>query len=426
MSGEGGSGSRERPLSVVAISIGNELLDGRTADTNLGFAARALGAMGLRIARHATIGDDRAGIRTALEREWAAGTDLVLLSGGLGPTADDVTREALADLAGVALIEDRAVLERLAARYARIGRAFTGVARRQALLPEGVDQLPNPVGLAPGLWLEREGRVIAALPGVPAEFQAILREGILPRLGRMAGSHATRSVALRTMGIPEAELADRIAGLAIDWTGIELAYLPHSGGVDLRLVATGGAEIEARLAAAEAAIAKCFGTDVYGRGEVTIEEVVGNLLRDRGLTLAVAESCTGGMVSARLTRVPGSSDYFRGGIIAYANEAKERLLGVPGALIGAKGAVSEEVALAMAQGAREKLGADVALAVTGIAGPGGGSQEKPVGLVHIAFAGGAKAFARRLFLPASRDLIRERSTLLALDLLRRELESPAG
>ena len=426
MSGEGGSGSRERPLSVVAISIGNELLDGRTADLNLGFAARALGAMGLRIARHATIGDDRTGIRAALEREWATGADLVLLSGGLGPTADDVTRDALADFAGVALIEDRAVLARLAARYLRIGRDFTGVARRQALLPEGVEQLPNPVGLAPGLWLEREGQVIAALPGVPAEFQAILRESILPRLHRMAGAQFTRSVALRTMGIPEAELADRIAELAIDWTEIELAYLPHQGGVDLRLVATGGAEIEARLATAEAAIAERFGIDVYSRGEVTIEEVVGNLLRERGLTLAVAESCTGGLVGARLTRVPGSSDYFRGGIIAYANEAKERLLGVPAALIAAKGAVSEEVALAMAQGAREKLGAEVAVAVTGIAGPGGGSEEKPVGLVYIAFAGGAKAVARRLFLPASRDLIRERSTLFALDLLRRELASPAG
>ncbi len=382
--------------------------------------------MGLRIARHATIGDDRAVIRASSLQESAAGADVILLSGGLGPTADDVTRDALADFAGVPLVEDQAVLERLAARYARIGRAFTGVARRQALLPEGVEQLPNPVGLAPGLWVEREGRAVAALPGVPAEFQAIFRESILPRLRAMAGTAVTRSVTLRTMGVPEAEIADRIAALEIDWTGIQLAYLPHPGGVDLRLVATGESTIEARLAELEAVLAKRFGPDLYSRGEVTIEEVVGDMLRARGLTLAVAESCTGGMLGARLTRVPGSSDYFRGGIIAYANHAKEELLGVPAALIAAKGAVSEEVALAMASGARAKLGAEIALSVTGIAGPGGGSEEKPVGLVYLALVRDAQEVSRRLFLPASRELIRERSTLFALDLLRRELEGTAG
>jgi nicotinamide-nucleotide amidase len=426
MSGPAATGGRRRPLTVVAISIGNEILDGRTTDSNLGFAARTLGAAGLRIARHATIGDDRAGIRAALERELAAGADVILLSGGLGPTADDVTRDALADLAGVRLIEDPAVRERLAARYARVGRAFTGVARRQALLPEGVEQLPNPVGLAPGLWLEREGRAVAAMPGVPAEYQAILGESVLPRLRRLAGPEMTRSVALRTMGVPEAELADRIAALSIDWTGIELAYLPHPGGVDLRLVITGGSEVESKLATAVAALAERFGDDVYARGEMAIEEVVGGMLRARGLHVAVAESCTGGMLGARLTRVPGSSDYFRGGVVAYANEAKIALLGVPPALLAAKGAVSEEVALAMANGARAKLDAEVALAITGIAGPGGGTEEKPVGLVYLAFAGQAKAVARRLFLPASRELIRERATLLALDLLRRELAAASG
>jgi nicotinamide-nucleotide amidase len=423
---EGAPGGRPGSLTVVMISIGNELLDGRTADTNLVFAGRALGAMGLRIARHATIGDDRAVIRDLLVQESAAGADVILLSGGLGPTADDVTRDAVADFAGVPLIEDQAVLARLAARYARIGRAFTGVARRQALLPDGVGQLPNPVGLAPGLWLEREGYAVGALPGVPAEFQAIFRESILPRLRVMAGAAVTRSVTLRTMGVPEAEIADRITALAIDWTGIQLAYLPHPGGVDLRLVATGEPAIEAHLAAIETALAERFGPDLYSRGEVAIEEVVGDMLRAHGLTLAVAESCTGGMLGARLTRVPGSSDYFRGGIVAYANDAKQELLGVPAALIAAKGAVSEEVALAMARGARAKLGAEVAVSVTGIAGPGGGSEEKPVGLVFLAFAGKGKEVCRRLFLPASRELIRERSTLLALDLLRRELGGTAG
>jgi nicotinamide-nucleotide amidase len=423
---EGAASGRQGGLTVVVISIGHELLDGRTADTNLVFAGRALGAMGLRIARHATIGDDRAAIRARLAQESAAGADVILLSGGLGPTADDVTRDALADFAGVPLVEDQAVLERLAAHYNRIGRAFAGVARRQALLPEGVGQLPNPVGLAPGLWLEREGCAVAALPGVPAEFQAIFRESILPRLRAMAGTAVTRSVTLRTMGVPEAEIADRIAALEIDWTGIQLAYLPHPGGVDLRLVATGESTIETRLAELEAVLAKRFGPDLYSRGEVSIEEVVGDMLRARGLTLAVAESCTGGMLGARLTRVPGSSDYFRGGIIAYANHAKEELLGVPAALIAAKGAVSEEVALAMARGARTKLGADFALSVTGIAGPGGGSEEKPVGLVYLALVHDPKEVSRRLFLPASRELIRERSTLFALDLLRRELEGTAG
>jgi len=408
-------------MKATVITIGNELLSGRTLDLNFAFLARALAEAGVRVVRHFTVGDERPAMLAAV-RAAETDSELVVLSGGLGPTADDLTREVMAELAGVPLVENRELAERLAARAATLGRPLTHVARRQALLPAGVETLPNPVGEAPGLWIERQGRVVCALPGVPGELQAMTRESLMPRLRTRAGvGVAVQAVTLRTLGISEAVIAQRIEDDAVDLTGVELAYLPQAAGVDLRIVGA-GADAARAVARVEAALAERFAAAIYARGEETIEEVVFRLLRERGLKLAVAESCTGGLVGYRVTRVPGSSEVFVGGVVAYADAIKASELGVPAELITAAGAVSAETAVAMAEGAIARLGADVGLAVTGIAGPGGGSEAKPVGLVFIGLAGrGGASVSRRLQLPGDRHQIRERAAALALECLRRFL-----
>ena len=408
-------------MKATVITIGNELLSGRTLDLNFAFLARALAEAGVRVVRHFTVGDERPAMLAAV-RAAETDSELVVLSGGLGPTADDLTREVMAELAGVPLVENRELAERLAARAATLGRPLTHVARRQALLPAGVETLPNPVGEAPGLWIERQGRVVCALPGVPGELQAMTRESLMPRLRTRAGvGVAVQAVTLRTLGISEAVIAQRIEDDAVDLTGVELAYLPQAAGVDLRIVGA-GADAARAVARVEAALAERFAAAIYARGEETIEEVVFRLLRERGLKLAVAESCTGGLVGYRVTRVPGSSEVFVGGVVAYADAIKASELGVPAELITAAGAVSAETAVAMAEGAIARLGADVGLAVTGIAGPGGGSEAKPVGLVFIGLAGrGGASVSRRLQLPGDRHQIRERASALALECLRRFL-----
>jgi nicotinamide-nucleotide amidase len=406
-------------MNATIVTIGNELLAGRILDSNFAFLARTLAGVGVRVRRHLTVGDEVPAIVAALESALEE-SELVVASGGLGPTADDVTREALAALAGTRLAEDPEVAARLADRYARLGRPFTAVARRQALLPVGVEKLPNPAGLAPGLWLERAGRVVCALPGVPHELETIARESLLPRLAARAGARPLPTATLRTLGLPEGDLAERIERDAIDLAGVELGYLPHAGGVDLRIVSPSGDP--AAVARVEAVLAARFAGAIYGRGEETIEEVVNALLRARGLRLALAESCTGGLVGARVTRVPGSSDVFVGGVVAYSNSIKESMLGVPAALLAEHGAVSAKLAVAMAEGALARFGADVALAVTGVAGPGGGTPEKPVGRVFIGLARrGAASASRRFQLPGDRDWVRERAAALALECLRRFL-----
>lgn len=414
-------------MKATLLTIGNELLAGRTVDTNFTYMARALGAAGVRVCRHVTVGDDRRAILAAV-RSALLDSDLVVASGGLGPTSDDVTREAMAELAGSPLREDPEVVARIAARMKSLGRTLKAVGRRQALLPAGMAQLENPIGLAPGLWHEAGTAIVCALPGIPRELMAMVDQVLVPRLRALNPDLAALPVAtLRTIGVPESDLAERIEADAIDLSGVLLAYLPGPGGVDLRLTGidrTAAAAVE-RVAGA---LASRFAEAVYARGEDSMEEVVGRLLAARGHTLALAESCTGGLVGYRVTRVAGSSVYFAGGVVAYANEAKEALLGVPGALLAAHGAVSAEVAAAMAEGARERFAAELGLAVTGIAGPGGGTAEKPVGLVFVAVAGPepATVATRRHLLLGDREQIRERAATLALDLLRRTLCGLAG
>jgi len=360
-------------------------------------------------------------VGAALER-----TGFVLATGGLGPTRDDLTKHVVAELLGKRLHVDEALLTALEARFRRHGWGpMPAVNRTQAEVPEGATVLPNPRGSAPGLWIEDQGRVVILLPGVPSEMRGLLVEEVLPRIvaRQDAGVRVVRSRTLRTTGVSESALAERVGPLEDALAPLSLAYLPSLDGVDLRLTAwtLPPEEADRRLAEAGDRLRRELGDHYYGEEDAPLAAAVLALLRARGLRLAVAESCTGGLVEARLTAVPGASDVFTGGLVAYADTVKREQLGVPSEVLETHGAVSEESARAMAAGAARVFGAGCAVAVTGIAGPGGGTPDKPVGTVWIAaLVDGSTTALKRTF-PGSREDIRRRSAQAALDLLRRRL-----
>jgi nicotinamide-nucleotide amidase len=407
-------------VTLEAVTIGTELLLGFTVDTNAAEIGRALAAAGVDVVRHTSVADRPDAIRAALT-EALGRADVVLATGGLGPTSDDLTKQAAADVFGRRLVHDPAVLAALEERFRRIGRwPMPAANRSQADVPEGAVVLPNPRGTAPGLWLEDErGRVLVLLPGVPHEMRGLLHEHVLPRLAGRGGGTVVRSRALRTTGVAESAVAERLGGIADEIAPLTLAYLPGTAGVDLRVTAWHLAPDDAdrRLAGALGLIAPRLGQDRYGEDDADLAAVVLTALAGR--TLAVAESCTGGLLGGRITAVPGASHTFLGGIVAYDNTVKTDLLGVPAATIAEHGAVSEPVVLAMTDGARRRFNADAALAVTGIAGPEGGTTDKPVGTVWVAARVGDQARAVRRVLPGDRREIRERAAQAALDLLRR-------
>lgn len=410
-------------MNVELVTIGTELLLGFTVDTNAAEIAQVLAAAGVRVVRRATVGDEGDAIRNAVA-EALARTGAVITTGGLGPTRDDITKTAIAGLLGRRLVLDEQVLAALEARFRRIGRwPMPAVNRSQAEVPEGALALPNRWGTAPGLWLEDGPRLVVMLPGVPREMRGLLAESVVPRLARRSGgAGAVRSVVVRTTGIPESALAERLAHLEDTLPPLTLAYLPAVTGVDLRLTAwQGGAGQDTLLADASARLAEACGPHCYGRDDDDLAAVVLAQLRASGRKLAVAESCTGGLVGARLTAIPGASDVFLGGLIAYDNLIKTELLGVAEPVLEAHGAVSEETVRTMAAGAQRAFDAWAAVAVTGIAGPSGGTPEKPVGTVWLAAATGERVTTRRRVFPGDRDEIRQRSAQAALDLLRREL-----
>jgi nicotinamide-nucleotide amidase len=353
-------------------------------------------------------------------------TRFVITSGGLGPTRDDLTKHAVAGVFGLPL-EFRADLwDELVARWARLGRKLAEKNRCQAEVPEGALVLPNPRGTAPGLWIAGAAGEVVLLPGVPAELVGLVEEQLIPRLLERAGGRVVRSLLLRTTGIPESQLAARVEPLEPAMEPVTLAYLPGLDGVDLRLTAwdVEPAEADRLLAAAAERLRPVLGEHAYAAGEQDLAAVLLDALRARGFTLAVVESCTGGLLGARVTAVPGSSDVFAGGTIAYANALKEAL-GVSPRILERHGAVSEEAVRALAEAARARYRTSLALAVSGIAGPGGGSAEKPVGLVWFGIASEAGTEARRTVFPGSRQDIRQRAAQTALWLLWRLVETGA-
>ena len=414
-------------MEVELVTVGTELLLGFTVDTNAAEIARALAAVGGRVTRHATVPDEPTAVRSAVD-EALGRSRFVVVTGGLGPTSDDLTKPAVAEIFGMSLELDETYLRRLEERFHQIRhRAMPPSNRSQAEVPRGATILPNARGTAPGLVLEGPIGTAVLLPGVPGEMRQLLHEHVVPlvreRVAASGRAVTIRSRTLRTTGITESGLADLLAPLEPGLEGVSIAYLPGWDGTDLRITTWDAAEVEAErtLAVADRRLLEAVGTYCYGEGEEDLAAVVLDALRGRGRSLAVAESCTGGLVGARLSAIPGASEVFLGGVIAYSNAAKIRDLEVPEALIETEGAVSEATARAMAAGASSRFAAAAALSVTGIAGPGGGTPAKPVGTVWMAaVADGRVAVQHRRFL-GGRDEVRHRSAQAALDLLRQLL-----
>lgn len=415
-------------MKLEVVTVGTELVLGLTLDTNAAELGRALSAAGAEIVRHISVPDRPELIRAAVA-DALARTGFVITTGGLGPTRDDMTKREVAALFDKPLVLDQAVLRSLEERFRRLGRPMPAVNRTQAEVPQGATVLPNPRGTAPGLWLEdAQGRVVVLLPGVPSEMRGLLAEEVLPRIvarlhGRGEDRRVVRSRTIRTTGLPESALAERVGPIEEEIAPLTLAYLPSTDGVDLRITAWALREDEAErlLAATATVLRERAGEHCYGEDGADLAAGVLDQLRARRARLTVAESCTGGLLAGRVTAVPGASDVFVGGIVAYDDHVKTHWLAVPPALLEAHGAVSEEVVRAMAEGAQRHFAVDAALAVTGIAGPGGGTPEKPVGTVWLAARFGADERVLKRIFPGDRGEVRARSAQAALDLLRRLL-----
>jgi nicotinamide-nucleotide amidase len=419
------------PRQVELITIGDELLLGFTIDTNAAYISRVLAAKGIEIVRRTTVGDEAdriaAAVREALDR-----TGAVITTGGLGPTSDDLTKPSIAHIFGREMRLDESIAAQLEQRWrARFPTSvFPATNRTQAEIPEGAQVLTNRHGSAPGIWLEDDrGRWVAMMPGVPREMRGMLAEEVLPAIEARAGSAETvvLSGTLRTTGIAESAIAELLGPHFLgdprtEAGSLPLAYLPGVNGVDLRVTAKGLPPDRANMLVADAILKlkSRVGAYAYGEDDADLAAVVLDRCRELKLTLAVAESCTGGMLGERLTNIPGSSDVFLGGVIAYHNDVKKDLLGVTANDLEKHGAVSEAVALQMAAGIRERTGADVGVSVTGIAGPGGGTPEKPVGLMWVAVHA-SEAKARRFHVGGDRAEIRQRAAQAALEMVRRAL-----
>ena len=414
------------PASASILAVGSELLGTTRVDTNSLFLTGRLDALGIETVRKVCVGDRwedlLAEIRVSLDR-----APLLVTSGGLGPTDDDRTKEAVALVFGRSLVRDDGILTRLRERFRKRGYEMPEVNAKQADVIDGAVVLANRRGSAPGFLVEQGGKTAVLLPGVPHELKAMWDDAVAPLLARTASAPLHRRV-LKVAAIPESVVETLIKPVYDAYPDVPITILAAPGEVQLHF-ATRGSEESAReaLDRVEAAFQKALAGEIFGRDEDTLEGVVGDLLRLRQKTLAIAESCTGGLLAGRLTEIAGSSDYFLGSAVTYANTAKADLVGVSASTLERFGAVSEETAREMALGARRRFGASVGLAITGIAGPGGGTPEKPVGTVHLALddADGTRA-ARKLLMPGDRALVRRWSTSAALSMLRHHLLGTTG
>lgn len=409
--------------SAEIVAVGSEMLLGELVDTNSAWISQRLAALGVGIYRHTTVGDNKDRIVTAI-KEAAARSDLVLTTGGLGPTSDDLTNECLALVAGRKMVEYPEARKHVDEMFRRFGRKPTPSNYKQVLFPEGSELIPNPRGTAMGALLQLDDALVATFPGVPMEMKGMFEETVEPLIkSRSQGSIVSRT--LWFTGIGESALAERVQDF-LDASDPTVAPLAGQGKVRLRVTTRAATpeDAEKKIEPVAEEILSRLGEFYFGEDDETLESSVGQLLKNRGATLALAESCTGGLLAKRLTDAPGSSAYFTEGLVTYSNEAKEHLLGVAHETMMEYGAVSEAVAKEMAEGARKISGSDYGLSVTGVAGPGGGTEEKPVGLVWLGLADADGAIAVDLDLSAwaaSREAIRERSANRALDLLRLRL-----
>jgi len=406
---------------IAVVTIGDELLSGEVLDTNVGAIASALREPGLRISRHVTVPDSLEEISREV-RGLASSFDAVIVTGGLGPTSDDLTTEGVALGTGRELVLQPHIVENLKLFFSRLGRPMPDENLKQAYFPEGATEVPTAGGTAPGFMLEHDDALIAVLPGVPREMESMLASDVMPAICerfQTAGVIVTRRI--MTFGRGESDVAklvaDRIGAGPVDY-----GFLVMGGPIVVKLTATGTTHEEAAslLDAEQAEVLSRLGNLMYGVDDQSMEEIVGGLLRERGMTIATAESITAGMVASRIANVPGSSDYLLGGIVAYTNEAKESLLRVPTGLLS-EGAVNRPVAEAMARGAREAYSSDIAVATTGVAGPGSGGEAKPPGTVAIALAAAEGTISLEARLPGWRNMVRSIATMAALNFVRLHL-----
>ena len=401
------------------ISIGNEILAGLTVDTNAAYLSKQLLAMGIPVVSGFTVGDQMDSIVGAINQA-AEQSDIVLITGGLGPTDDDITRQGLAEFIGVELEFREDLLERISAFFDKQGSKMAEKNKVQAYIPASAEPLANNFGTAPGIFAEYKGKVFVCMPGVPVEMKRMFEESVGGKLAKLGDGQVVIGRKLKCFGVGESTVAQAIGDIMKRGRNPLVNCTVTGGIITLHIVAIGenSAEAEKMIEKDAARLRDILGELVYGEDEQTLAEVVGEELREQKKTVAVAESCTGGLIAKLLTDVPGSSGYFTHGWVTYSNRAKTEQLGVSGEVIEKYGAVSEEVARQMARCARERAGTDFGIGVTGIAGPGGGSEQKPVGLVYIAVGDGASCDVERYVFSHSRERIRLRTALTALNTLR--------
>lgn len=412
------------------IAVGSEMLLPDRTDTNSLFITGLLNQAGIEVNAKSIVGDHLETLASVFGQALAR-ADLVVLTGGLGPTDDDMTRDAVAQVLGRGMTESEAIVRAIRERFERRGMAMPDINRRQARVIDGAEVLANAFGTAPGQWIERDGQVVVLLPGPPRELKPMFEQVFADRLVARASEERLHRRTVRIIGRSESHAEEALRPLYAEWAGrtpaVAATILAARGMIELQLSARSvdPAAGDASVERAVHEVAAAFGPDTLSTDGRTLEEVIGDLLRSRGARIALAESCTGGLAAVRLTEVPGSSEYVERGIVAYSNATKVQLLGVPEAMLAEHGAVSEPVALAMAEGARRSAGVDVGLGITGIAGPAGGTDAKPVGTVVVAVAGpGDRMRVRTLLLPGGRAQVRLFSSSAALDMVRRALLQP--
>jgi nicotinamide-nucleotide amidase len=411
-------------MKIGILTIGNELTSGRTQDTNSSFIARQLNIHGWQIAVMMSVGDDGEAIKGAIEHELSL-SDAVIITGGLGPTADDITTAAIAGAFGLKLYTDESALAHMKDRFDRLHLEWTANNVKQAVFPEGAETIRNPAGMAWGFFLRRSGKVIVVMPGVPSEAQKMLPEGVIPVLKREFNEAVVHveSRTVKLFGIPEARVDQMLSDIDFNGLGVMIGFYPNFPEIHITLTARCTAEHEARekVKRAEEQVTDRLRPYIFAYDQETLEGLVAGLLIEKKLTLALAESCTGGLIADRLTDIPGSSAFFETGVIAYSNRSKTDILGVPREVIDTFGAVSERVAVLMAEGVRTLGKTDLGMATTGIAGPTGGTEEKPVGTVYVALTDGKNIRCRHYAFRWDRRRNKTISSQVALMMLKKYL-----
>jgi len=409
-------------MDAEIIAVGSELLTPQHADTNSLYLTEKLNRLGILVRFKTIVGDSREDLAMVV-RAGLARSPLVLLTGGLGPTEDDLTRDVVAEVLGRPLQEVPEIRQRIEERFRRLGRSMPENNLRQAQVPAGADWLENRNGTAPGIWIEHNHNLVVLLPGPPRELEPMFDSFCMPRLARVASGERIQTRIYKVVGLPESEVDQRIAPIYRGYQNPSTTILASLGSIEVHLRARAASEDEAEDLLSELGdkIELALGDHVYSTRGEDLEEIVGMYLVMRQKTLAVAESCTGGLLAERLTRVSGSSNYFLGGVVCYSYELKTKLAGVPAALLEAHGAVSKPVAQALAEGVRARTGASIGVGITGIAGPSGGSAEKPVGLVSIALADERGTQVREFHFPGPRERVRHWASQMALEMIRRRI-----